>query len=286
MFQIQQIDAEAALIDRLHKDGYIEREAVHPNEDMGGFYLFKDGKKSALAVAEGDRISRVIDPGYDVQGVKPRDKEQLCMFYGLHEMALTVILGAAGTGKTTVSTAYAMHQLFRQGKRIILSKPSCFVGGSSNAIAAVPGDAREKIAPYVESYIGPMRRILGDHAEHFLAEWEEKGLLIFQPLELIRGMHFEDCVVILDEAQNTTPHELMSFISRVGQSSTCIIMGDSSQIDADIRWKESGLYALLTSEAFWEDPISCAIRLRGQYRGPLAALAAEVLEEWLEEDDQ
>jgi predicted ribonuclease YlaK len=284
MYQIQEIEADPTLIDRLHKDGHIEREAVHESDDMGGFYLFKAGKKSALAVAEGDRIVRVVDPGFAPQGVKPRDKEQLCMMWGLHNMDLTVVLGAAGTGKTTLSIAYALQQAFRHDKNIVLSKPSCFVGGSSNAIAAVPGDAREKIAPYVESYMVPMRRILGDHAEHYLAEWEEKGRLMFQPLELIRGMHFEDTVVILDEAQNTTPHELMSFISRVGEGCTCIIMGDSSQIDADYPWRESGLYVLLESNAFFDDPISCCIRLKGQYRGPLAALAAEVLEEFLEDD--
>jgi predicted ribonuclease YlaK len=286
MFDIQHIEVPGKLIDELHREGTINREAtIDPTADDGGFYLLTAGKKSALGVAIGDSIQRVVEKGMDWQGIKPRDKAQLCMFHSLSNFDLTVVLGAAGTGKTTVATAYALHQFFRHEKKIVLSKPSCFVGGRSNAIAAVPGDAREKIAPYVESFMGALRSILGDHAEHHLYEMEEKGNLMFQPLELIRGLNFDNHIVIIDEAQNTTAHELLSLISRVGQHSQCIVMGDPSQIDMDITWQESGLRKLLQSDSFYDDPICQAIKLKAQYRGPLAELAQDVLDELLGDED-
>ena len=286
MYDIQTFELPAKLIDELHSSGSIPREAIPSELDEGGFYVLKAGKKSALAVAVGDQVERVHDAGYEWQGIKPRDKQQLCMFHALANFDLTVVLGAAGTGKTTVATAFALQQAFRHEKTIVMSKPSCFVGGSSNAIAAVPGDAREKIGPYIESFMMALRNILGSHAEHHLFEMEEKNKLMFQPLELIRGLNFDNHVVIIDEAQNTSAHELLSLISRVGQNSQCIVMGDPSQIDMDkMSWRDSGLYKLLQSDAFFDDPICTAIKLKAQYRGPLAELAQDVLDELIGDTD-
>jgi len=286
MYDIQTFELPAKLIDQLHSSGSIPREAIPSELDEGGFYVLKAGKKSALAVAVGDQVERVHDAGYEWQGIKPRDKQQLCMFHALANFDLTVVLGAAGTGKTTIATAFALQQAFRHEKTIVMSKPSCFVGGSSNAIAAVPGDAREKIGPYIESFMMALRNILGSHAEHHLFEMEEKNKLMFQPLELIRGLNFDNHVVIIDEAQNTSAHELLSLISRVGQNSQCIVMGDPSQIDMDkMSWRDSGLYKLLQSDAFFDDPICTAIKLKAQYRGPLAELAQDVLDELIGDTD-
>lgn len=286
MYDIQTFELPAKLIDQLHSSGSIPREAIPSELDEGGFYVLKAGKKSALAVAVGGQVERVHDAGYEWQGIKPRDKQQLCMFHALNNFDLTVVLGAAGTGKTTIATAFALQQAFRHEKTIVMSKPSCFVGGSSNAIAAIPGDAREKIGPYIESFMMALRNILGSHAEHHLFEMEEKNKLVFQPLELIRGLNFDNHIVIIDEAQNTSAHELLSLISRVGQNSQCIVMGDPSQIDMDkMSWRDSGLYKLLQSDAFFDDPICTAIKLKAQYRGPLAELAQDVLDELIGDTD-
>lgn len=285
MLDIQSITVQGALVNKLHKQGrLLRRDAVEDAEDLGNFYLLvadDNPKSSALGVARGEYIERVTDKDKEYQGIKPRDKAQVCLIHALESCALTVGLGAAGTGKTTLAIAYALHKLFREEKRIILTKPSTFVG-KSNAVAAIPGDIREKIAPYVESYISPIRKILGEYAEQHLYEFEEKGLLVFQPLELVRGLNFDNATVILDEAQNCTPHELMSFISRVGEESTCIVLGDPAQIDTGSTWEESGLYALISSDIFYKEDISIGIHLREQYRSRLANLAAEALTEWRE----
>lgn len=285
MLEIQRVTVPTKLINTLHKSGSVPRaEVVDEANDMGNFYLLvaeDNPKSSALAAASGDKLLRVTDKDKEYQGIKPRDKAQVCFIHALESCALTVGLGAAGTGKTTLALAYALHKLFRDERQIILTKPSAFVG-KSNAVAAIPGDIREKIAPYIESYISPLRKILGDYAEQHIYEFEEKNLLTFQPLELVRGLNFDNATVILDEAQNTSPHELMSFISRVGEGSTCIILGDPAQIDTGATWEETGLYALVSSEIFYTEEIATGIHLVEQYRSRLANLAAEALKEWRE----
>lgn len=285
MLDIQAITVPVALINKLHKQGrLLRRDVFIDGSDLGNFYLLiaeGNPKSSALGVAQGEYIERVTDKDKEYQGIKPRDKAQVCLIHALESCALTIGLGAAGTGKTTLAIAYALHKLFREDKQVILTKPSSFVG-KSNAVAAIPGDIREKLSPYIQSFISPMRKILGEYAEQHIYELEENGKLTFQALELVRGLNFDNAVIILDEAQNCTPHELLSFISRVGEGSTCIVLGDPAQIDTGSTWEETGLYALISSDIFYKEDIAIGIHLKEQYRSRLANLAAEALTEWRE----
>jgi predicted ribonuclease YlaK len=149
----------------------------------------------------------------------------------------------------------------------------------SNAIGAIPGDHREKLEGYMDSYMIAMRKIVGETFEHHLYQLEEENKILFKPFELLRGQHFENAVVIIDEAQNTTPHELLTAISRVGESCTLVIMGDPLQIDTELESGETGLDKLIESDAFYNSDLVAGIQLTAQYRGPLAQLAAEILEE-------
>jgi len=285
MLDIQAITVPVALINKLHKQGrLLRRDAFTDVNDLGNFYLLvadDNPKSSALGIARGEYIERVTDKDKEYQGIKPRDKAQVCLIHALETCALAIGLGAAGTGKTTLAIAYALHKLFREDKQVILTKPSAFVG-KSNAVAAIPGDIREKLSPYIQSFISPMRKILGEYAEQHLYELEQNGKLTFQALELVRGLNFDNAVIILDEAQNCTPHELLSFISRVGEGSTCIVLGDPAQIDTGSTWEETGLYALISSDIFYKEDIAIGIHLKEQYRSRLANLAAEALTEWRE----
>jgi predicted ribonuclease YlaK len=141
------------------------------------------------------------------------------------------------------------------------------------------------MAGYIDSFLVTLRRILGDHAEHHMYEWEEKQKLTFKPLELLRGMHFENSVVILDEAQNTSPHELLTLMSRVDDTSQLIVMGDALQIDTQERFADTGLGTIIGSDAFLDSDYSAFIKLKTQYRGVLADLAINVLQELSPNDD-
>ena len=111
----------------------------------------------------------------------------------------------------------------------------------------------------------------------FLDEWEMKGQLEFAAVELVRGRHFENSVVIVDEAQNLSSHELLSLISRVDDSSQLILLGDAQQVDTGARWDDTGLFQL-DSRAYWSSK-HARIRFTRTYRGVLAELASDVLYE-------
>ena len=286
MCDLREEVVSASVIDKLHKSGKISLDSVI--DDSCNFYLLKtaDGIKTGLAGVFGNELVKVNTKDINFQGLKPRDARQACLFWALTQLDLVVALGSAGTGKTTVSLAYALNQMFRKDKPIVLCKPTVFVGQKSNAIGAIPGDHREKMEGYIESYLTSLRKILGESAEHHLYQMEEEQKLRFVPLELMRGQHFENCTMIIDEAQNTSPHELMSVISRVGDNSTVIVLGDPAQIDTGSRYRETGLHALCESDAFFESPFTTSIKLLGQYRGPMATLAAEVLAELQDDEDE
>ena len=289
MLEIETVPSTASLINTIYKkkslniqrlgDGEVESWA----ERESRFYLLKseDTNQSALVLFWGcdDRLELVETKGVSFRGTTPRDAAQACMFHSLQKRRLTVVLGEAGTGKTTIALAYALDRLFKKGMKIVLCKPTVFVGMRSNAIAAIPGDHREKMSGYIDSYLTSMRRIIGDTFEHHLYELEENGQIVFQPLELIRGQQFDNAVVIIDEAQNSSPHELLSAISRLDETSTCVILGDPHQIDLKSSFDDTGLGCLVNSNAVADSDISAGITLTSNYRGPMAILASEVLKE-------
>lgn len=281
MFELAEIITTSENINALYKKGKIKLDKAADYTNF--FFILKDdtGKHSALAYYndELDLLELVRTKDLAYQGFSPRDSAQSCLFWALKRFDLIVALGAAGTGKTTVALAYALNEVFRNGRDLVLCKSTAFVGVTSNAIAAIPGDHREKLEGYMDSYMIAMKKIMGETFEHHLYQLEEEGRIQFKPFELLRGQHFENAVVIIDEAQNTSPHELMTAISRVGAGCTLIVMGDPDQVDTQQMPDETGLYALINSDAFAEFPLGVGVQLTAQYRGPLAQLAAEILVE-------
>lgn len=267
-------------IDKLFRD----KQAPLLSGEEEGYYLLINGQQSALALSHEGVFVPVVKPKV-YRGVSPLDAPQKCFYDGLERYPLTIALGLAGSGKTFMSLAYAVHKLFKEDMKIVLIKPTCLVGGRSNAIAAVKGDIREKLAPYIASYEAHLVTLLGDYASHHLYEWEEKGKLEFTAVELCRGRHFEKSIVIVDEVQNLSTHELLSLVSRVADSSQLILLGDPQQIDTGARWRDTGMHALLSSLAFRGSASAGGIKLSKTYRGVLAELAGDVLTEMRVEEE-
>lgn len=280
MLQLEYVTTSRELIDQLYEQRRIDVQPFCDNIDSNYFALRStDRSQSALAARIGDTLHLVNPAARSYQRVEPLDAPQRCFFDALSRFNCVVGLGLAGSGKTFLATAYALHKMFREDKRIVMIKPTYFVGGKSNAIAAVKGDVREKLAPYIASFTAHIHKIMGDHGAMFIDEWEMKGMLEFAAVELIRGRHFEDSIVIVDEAQNLNTHELLSLISRVADSSQLILLGDSQQIDTGARWGETGMHEFLNSDAYWNSTCAAGIRFTKTYRGMLAELASAVLYE-------
>ena len=286
MLKLDTILTTSEVIAQLYKD---KKLTYAVSCDSKYLILTTENKQqSALVVRKGETLHLACTKLKKYQGIEPKDAPQRCFFDALQRFSCIVALGLAGSGKTFLSVAYAIHKMYREDKRIVLVKPSYFVGGKSNAIAPVKGDVREKLEPYITSFTAHINKLMGENGAFFLDEWEMKGQLEFTAVELVRGRHFENSIVIIDEAQNLSAHELLSLVSRVANSSQLILLGDSQQIDTGARWKETGLFQFLDSDAFWASDYTGGIRFTKTYRGVLAELASQVLYEinnHQEEDD-
>ncbi len=152
---------------------------------------------------------------------------------------LTFALGPAGTGKTYVAIALAVRALKnREARKIILSRPAVEAG---EKLGFLPGDMKDKIDPYLqplydalEDMIPPMK----------LKEYMETKVIQIAPLAFMRGRTLNDAIIVLDEAQNTTPHQIKMFLTRLGMNAKMIITGDITQIDLP-RTTTSGLVQAL-----------------------------------------
>jgi phosphate starvation-inducible PhoH-like protein len=152
---------------------------------------------------------------------------------------LTFALGPAGTGKTYVAIALAVRALKnREVKKIILSRPAVEAG---EKLGFLPGDMKDKIDPYLQ----PLYDALEDMIPAVkLKEYMETNVIQIAPLAFMRGRTLNDAVIVLDEAQNTTTHQIKMFLTRMGMNAKMIITGDVTQIDLP-RSTPSGLIQAL-----------------------------------------
>ena len=144
-------------------------------------------------------------------------------------------IGPAGTGKTYLAVVMAVTAL-KSGrvKRIVLTRPAVEAGES---LGFLPGDLQEKVDPYLRPLYDALYDMLGTEQ---VAKMMERGLIEVAPLAYMRGRTLEDCFVILDEAQNTTPEQMKMFLTRLGFGSKMVITGDVTQVDLP-KGKKSGL---------------------------------------------
>lgn len=216
-------------------------------------------------------------------GISPKGLNQgaFCDVLTNPTIPLNVCFGAAGTGKTTLAMAYALERIIavkgqQATQRLILSKPAVTVG-KGKAFGPVPGDIDEKYAPYLESFIISMKKILGPRGEHLVEQGRKSGYIEFMPTELMRGCTFDNAIVVVDEFQNLSWHELNTLISRIGENSKLILLGDPSQVDVQFsKGEHSGLEVMLEAPPFKLSPLTSVTQLKTVYRSPICALATDI----------
>ena len=167
--------------------------------------------------------------------VVPKTVGQKLYLQAIQRNTIVFGIGPAGTGKTYLAMAAAISALLKnEVQRIVLTRPAVEAG---EALGFLPGDLREKILPYLRPLYDAMHDLLD--AED-VARLSEKGVIEIAPLAYMRGRTLANAYVILDEAQNTTPEQMMMFLTRLGDESRMIVTGDITQIDLP-RTKASGL---------------------------------------------
>lgn len=181
----------------------------------------------------------VIIFGQNGRPIAPRNPNQAKMVKSFNENDLTFALGPAGTGKTYIAIALAVAALKnRQCRRILLSRPAVEAG---EKLGFLPGDMKDKIDPYLR----PLYDALEDMIPQVkLKEYLETDTIQIAPLAFMRGRTLNDAIIILDEAQNTTKHQMKMFLTRLGHNAKMIVTGDTTQIDLP-RTVQSGLIQAL-----------------------------------------
>lgn len=181
----------------------------------------------------------VIIYGINGKPISARTPNQQALVETFGANDLTFALGPAGTGKTYIAIALAVRALKnREARKIILSRPAVEAG---EKLGFLPGDMKDKIDPYLQ----PLYDALEDMIPAMkLKEYMETKVIQIAPLAFMRGRTLNDAIIVLDEAQNTTTHQIKMFLTRLGMNAKMIVTGDATQIDLP-RSTQSGLVQAL-----------------------------------------
>ncbi|MEG0795434.1 MAG: PhoH family protein [Odoribacter sp.] len=275
--------ADANLINNIYENaGGVEVAKVFPGQEMKGnnYYVFKNGNASVLACYDPlKRVIRKVDKP-NVYGIYPKNAEQAFAVDALlnPNIQLVAISGKAGTGKTLLALASALQQN-KLYEFIYLARP--IVALSNKDLGFLPGDMNEKVDPYMQPLydnLGFIKRRFNMHsAENRLIEDLQKDQkLIISALAFIRGRSLSDVYFIVDEAQNLTPHEVKTIITRAGEGTKMVFTGDIEQIDSPyLDMKSNGLSHLF--DKMQGQDIFAHVHLEKGERSKLADLASDLL---------
>lgn len=203
------------------------------------FYVSHCGKKDFLC-RNHRGVLLPVDKEFSVS-LTPRNIEQRMALDILldKEVKLVCLIGKAGTGKTILALAGALAQLHTEYDKILLSKPIIDMG---NSIGFLPGELDEKLAPWMESYFDNLSQLIpsktkmqvGKYSSKDVPHWRyllDTGAVVMQPINSIRGRSISHSFMIIDEAQNLTPHEVKTLITRAAEGTKVVLMGDPFQVD-------------------------------------------------------
>ncbi|MBD5183130.1 MAG: PhoH family protein [Muribaculaceae bacterium] len=185
------------------------------------------------------KVDGAIIFGINGKPISARTPNQAKLVKEFNENDLTFALGPAGTGKTYIAIALAVRALKnREARKIILSRPAVEAG---EKLGFLPGDMKDKIDPYLQ----PLYDALEDMIPAVkLKEYMESKVIQIAPLAFMRGRTLNDAIIVLDEAQNTTTHQIKMFLTRLGMNAKMIITGDATQIDLPHKTQSGLLQAL------------------------------------------
>lgn len=278
-YGVDGIDSE--VIREIFTRGSIEESGLLGDKKVtNGYYILKNGKTSSLAFYNHhtDQIER-IEKEF-VYGIKPKNAEQAFAFHALlnPDVKLVAMQGVAGTGKTLLALASALEQN-KKFNQVILARP--LVPLSNKEIGFLPGDADDKIGPYMEPLWDNLKFIksqFGENEKKYKAilEMEQTKRIVITPLAFIRGRSLSNIMFIIDEAQNLTPHEVKTIITRAGENTKIVFTGDVHQIDTPYLDENSNGLAYLI-DRLQGQPLFAHVRLEKGERSELANLANDLL---------
>jgi PhoH-like ATPase len=272
----------SAVIDKLYKKGEIDPEKVSKDFvfQSNGYYILKSPNNSALSFYSPIKEKLIHVEKKPVYNIKPRNAEQAFAIHCMMnpDVRLAAITGIAGTGKTLLALACALEQR-RDYKQIYLARP--IVPLSNKDIGYLPGDIKSKLNPYMEPLWDNLKFIQNHYKEsdkefQRLTEMVNQEKLLITPLAYIRGRSLSNIYFIVDEAQNLTPHEVKTIITRAGENTKIVFTGDIHQIDTPYLDSQSNGLSYLIDRLQGQE-LFANINLEKGERSELANLANELL---------
>lgn len=281
-----EIDVEPDLINNFYKDRIIAysqggplgnlvanqyvilRDVSNPNHSAIGRMCEKQGG-----------IVPLLAPTESMWGILPRNVEQTFAMDCLlnDEILFVSLVGKAGTGKTLLALAAGLYKTLDEGRfqRLLVSRPIFPMGRD---LGYLPGDVEQKLNPWMQPIFDNVEFLMGadKKAAGRAQELMNQGMLNIEPLTYIRGRSIPNQYLIVDEAQNLTPHEIKTIVTRAGQGTKVVLTGDAYQIDNP--YVDSATSGLTYSvERFKGQRISAHVTLSKGERSELAELAANIL---------
>ena len=239
-------------------------------------------KKAALAKvdATGTKLVPIIDCRDGILGIKPRNREQHFALDALLDdrIKLVTLMGKAGTGKTLLAMAAGLKRVVndREFRRLVVARPTISMG---KELGFLPGSLEEKLAPWMQP-IHDALELLSDlnmgHDHRRSGDLMRSGAIVVEALSYIRGRSIANQFMIIDEAQNLTPLEVKTIVTRVGNGTKIVFTGDPYQIDNPYVDSSSNGFNYVVSK-FRDQPIAAHIELQKGERSELAELAANIL---------
>ena len=239
-------------------------------------------KRTVLARvdATGTKIIPILDCRDGVWGIKPRNREQHFAFDALLDdrIKLVTLMGKAGTGKTLMAMAAGLKRtvLDREFRRLVVARPTISMG---KELGFLPGSLEEKLAPWMQP-IHDALEMLSDlnmgHDHRRSSDLMRSGTIVVEALSYIRGRSIANQFMIIDEAQNLTPLEVKTIVTRVGNGTKLIFTGDPYQIDNPYVDSSSNGFNYIVSK-FRDQALAAHIELQKGERSDLAELAANIL---------
>lgn len=235
--------------------------------------LLKSYDSSALTVWNGEGLIPARVKGASVNS---RGLEQGLAQWGLHsrEISLVSLTGEAGTGKSFLSFAAGLDGIqANRFSKLVIVKNFSEVG---KGLGFLPGTLEEKLDPWLDSVRDTLKAINGPNGLSYFEMMMKRDKVEVVPMNFIRGRTFDNSFVILDEAQNTTPHEIKTVVTRTGKDSKIVLLGDTHQIDTFGQGRHScGLSHVIRK--FRDSDLAMHVQLSASQRSDLAGTAAKIL---------
>ena len=248
---------------------FILQEFHNPRRRLlGRYHQGKKGIVPLISLREG------------IWGIYPKNVEQQFALDALlnDEIALVSLVGKAGTGKTLLAIAAGLEKTIAQGKysRLLVSRPIQPMGRD---LGFLPGDVNEKLAPWMQPIFDNMDFLFNQNRKQAGTSYEElinQGMLHIEPLTYIRGRSIPGQYLIVDEAQNLSPHEVKTIVTRAGEGTKIVLTGDCQQIDSPYLDETNNGLAYVVDRLKTEDIIGHTT-LRVGERSPLSEVASKLL---------